>query len=89
MKETNQAVGLNPKPEIKQRGGFRPGAGRPRKPKPKGGSRPGAGRKRDLFRLLNRPSLEIARVIYEENNPREVFARLLRSKSDDVRLRAI
>jgi len=33
--------------------------------------------------------VEIARVIYEENNLREVFARLLRSRSDDVRLRAI
>ena len=91
MEEVKQAVNLNPEPAIKsKRGGFRPGAGRKPNPKPRGGSRPGAGRKRDPFvQLRNRPSVEIARVIYEENNPREVFARLLRSRSDDVRLRAI
>ena len=91
MEEVKQAVNLISQPAIKsKRGGFRPGAGRKPKPKPRGGSRPGAGRKRDPFvQLRNRPSVEIARVIYEENNLREVFARLLRSRSDDVRLRAI
>ena len=102
MEETNQLADLNselvaqvissPEPEIKKHpnlGGARPGAGRPRKPKPKGGAREGAGRPRNPWKLLNRPSVEIARAIYEESNPREVFHKLLRSKSDDVRLRTI
>jgi hypothetical protein len=90
MEEANQAVNLNSEPASgHKRGGFRPGAGRKPNRPPRGGSRPGAGRKRNPLQLMDKPGEEIARAIYEESNPRDVFARLLRSKSHDVQFRTI
>ena len=73
MAETSQNAGFESKP-IKGR---------------RGGARPGAGRKPNPLKLMNKPSKEIARTIYEESNPRAIFARLLRSRSDDVVLRTV
>ena len=73
MAKTNQNAGFESEP-IKGR---------------RGGPRPGAGRKPNPLKLMNKPSKEIARTIYEESNPRAIFARLLRSRSDDVVLRTV